>query len=177
FYNGFAYPAWPDNSTALASINLDAPFSMDIATARVTDISGGPGGGGGAFAEDLFETNQTSSAAPRMGTLSGSRSVSNLTITIHSNGLPDYDWFKWTMGRAGTFTAKETTDQGGPLELHIFKSVNGSLIALGDATGANSVQTLSAAVSGGDLVYVEVKGENTAPGVFTTGAYHVEVRV
>src|SRR5262249_55621265 len=52
FYNGVAYPAWPDNSTALASINLDAPFSMDIATARVTDISGGPGGGGGAFAED-----------------------------------------------------------------------------------------------------------------------------
>jgi hypothetical protein len=179
FNNGVAWPAWPDNSTALASINLDAPNSMDIATAPVTDSlgTGGGGGGGRGFAEDRFEPNDTSNTAASMGTLTGSQDVANLTITIHSNGFPDVDWFTWTMGSGGTFKAVETTDQAGPLELHIFKLVNGSLTDLGDATGSSDLQTLSTSVSTGDVMYVEVKGENTSPGVFTTGAYHLDVSV
>jgi hypothetical protein len=101
--------------------------------------------------------------------------VASLTITIHSNGFPDVDWYKWTMGSGGTFTATETTDSGGPLELHIFKLVNGSLNDLGDSTNGNAIKTLTTSVSSGDVMYVEVKGENTSPGVFTTGAYHLDV--
>jgi hypothetical protein len=78
-----------------------------------------------------------------MGNLSASQTINNLTITIHSNGLPDYDKFKWVMSRSGAFTATETTDAGGPLELHLFKIVNGSIVDVGDSTGGANPKSLS----------------------------------
>jgi hypothetical protein len=37
------------------------------------------------------------------------------------------------------------------------------------------VQTLTTSVSTNDTIYVEVKGINTAPGIYTTGTYNLQV--
>jgi hypothetical protein len=181
FYNGVAYMAWPDNSTDISSVNLDAPNSFDIAEASVSVSSatfgGGGGGGGGNLANDIYDPNGSSDKAHDFGTLTGSQNVPNLTINTNSDGTPNVDWFKWTMGSGGTFTATETTDSGGPLELHIFKLINGGLTDEGDATDSSSVKTLTTSVSANDVMYVEVKGQNTSPGVFTTGSYHLDVSI
>jgi hypothetical protein len=177
FYNGIARPAWPDNSLDTASVNTAVPLDMNTATAAVTDpfSGGGGGGGGGGFTDTLFggNDNDSSSAAVNEGILSSSASVSN--VGLGPNGtdtFPDQDWFKWTMTHPGTFTATETTTAGGPLELHLFKLVNGSLVDVGDSSTGGS---LSVAVAGNDTIFVEVKGQNSAPGVFTTGQYNLKV--
>jgi hypothetical protein len=181
FVNGVARPAWPDNSTDIASVNLDAPNTFDIATAAVQDpfLSGG-GGGGGSFSDTLFSgglDNDTSDTSLNEGSLSSSANVNNVSLGANGTAdtFPDVDFFQWTMSRSGTFTATETATASGPFELHLFKLVNGSLVDEGDATGQNTVQTLSTSVSANDTIYVEVKGINTAPGVFTTGTYNLQV--
>ncbi len=176
FYGGVAHPAWTDNSKDLAGINTDAPNSFDIATAAV-NFSGGGGGGGGGLSEDQYEPNDSSTKATNFGSLSaGTQHVKNLTITIHSNGLPDRDWFKWTMASGSTFKVVETADStNGGLELHLFKLVNGSLKDMGDATDASTVKTLSTSVKSNDVIYVEAKGRNFAPGQTGTGAYHLDI--
>jgi hypothetical protein len=179
FYNGLAYPAWPDNSADIANVNLDTPGSMDVATARVTDpfAPGSPGGGGGGFTDTLFNgvDNDNSNIAVNEGVLFSTGSVNN--VQIGPNGtdtFPDQDWFKWTMAKSGTFSATETTDFGGPLELHVFKLVNGTLVNIGNATG-NNVNSLSASVSQNDTIFVEVKGTTGPGGASSTGQYHLNV--
>jgi hypothetical protein len=56
--------------------------------------------------------------------------------------------------------------------LHLFKLVNGSLVDVGDSSTGGS---LSTAVAGNDTIFVEVKGQNSAPGVFATGQYNLKV--
>jgi hypothetical protein len=177
FNGGIARPAWPDNSLDTASVNTAVPLDMNTATAAVTDpfSGGGGGGGGGGFQDTLFggADNDSSSSPVNEGVLSSSATLSNVMIGPDgTDNFPDQDWFKWTMSHSGTFTATETTTAGGPLELHIFKLVNGSIVDVGDSSTGGS---LSTSVSTNDTIFVEVKGQNSAPGVFTTGEYNLKV--
>ena len=48
----------------------------------------------------------------------------------------------------------------------------GSIVDVGDSSTGGS---LSTSVSTNDTIFVEVKGQNSAPGVFTTGQYNLKV--
>lgn len=167
FTGGFFYPAWADNSLTLPG-NPDAPNSMDIAVAKVGAELHPP--------EDAFESNETTDTATNRGTLSGTDHIGGLTLAKHANGLYDYDVFKYTMGVAGTFTAKETEEASrGGIELHVFKQVGNTLVQLGqDQVRRHFVKTVSASVNAGDVIYVQVKGINYARGRMGTGFYHLD---
>ena len=140
-----------------------------------------PGGGGGTTsppplqtvvsASDIYAPNQTSDMAYDFGSLPTVTifSYDNLNITDQPNG--QFEWYKWEASAAGTFYATQTTTSGGPLEMHLFEVLNGVLTELRSNTGG----TLSTSLTQGQAIYIEVKGENTAPGVKSTGTYNLDV--
>jgi hypothetical protein len=139
-------------------------------TATVSFTIGLPG-----FGDDVFEPNQTSDQATDFGqiTTAAPFSLLNLTISSINTGLPDYDWYKWTPATSGAFTAALTTVTGGPLEIHLFTLRNNVLTELSNT--ATSGNTLSAAVAAGQVMFVEVKGQNTSLGVQASGIYDLNV--
>jgi hypothetical protein len=172
FYAGIARPAWADNSQDLTA-NLDKPHSFDIATAAISSTLNPPDG--------AYETpdNDTTDTATNFGTLVGSQHLGGLTINRDAQGLYDYDNYKWVMGSSGTFTATETEELSrGGLELHLFKLVGNTLVDVGDSTARLPlVKNLSVSVKQGDIIYVEVKGRNYAPGRMGQGFYHLDVNL
>jgi hypothetical protein len=127
--------------------------------------------------DDQFEPNDTSDQATNFGTLNGSQQFTNLTVNVHpSTGLPDYDWYRWTAGSSGTFTATiSIRPEQGDLELHIFTlDSNNTLVELARSVdkGASN-RTLSVAVQAGQTLFVEVKGRNSALNIFGTGTYDI----
>jgi hypothetical protein len=166
FYNNVFYPCWADNSVTLPGGN---GFNFDIATAAVSSVLTPP--------SDQFELNETSDKATNFGVLTTEQTFTGLTIAIHSNNLPDYDWYRWTAGISGTFTAKMTTQitQGG-LELQVFKLSGNTLVSLGSNTNPKAkIKQISAAVQAGDTIFVEVKGHNYKPGKFGVGVYDLDI--
>ena len=126
--------------------------------------------------DDRFEPNETSDRATQFGVLAaGTTSYANLTINIHANGLPDYDWYRWTAGQAGTFTATETNTQGGNLELHLFTLQGNTLVDLADSLGGTTPQSLSTSLADGQVIFVEIKGNNTSFGRKTQAEYGMAV--
>jgi hypothetical protein len=172
FEAGVFHPAWADDSASLAGLN-PAPPAWNIGTVgvRTPQIL--------AYSDAPFELNETSERATQFGALTPGTSeiLENAAIENHANGLPDYDWYRWTAGATGTVTARIGDLAGsGPLELHLF-TVNGAgtLIPLRQvnvAAGDCSLNALVAvSVNAGEPVLVEVKGANTSPGTFGTGGY------
>lgn len=169
FYSGIARPAWADNSQDLTA-NFDKPNSFDIATTAVQSMLSPP--------EDGYEPNETTDKASNLGTLTSfPMQINNLTISKHANGLYDYDNYKVTMGKPGTLTVTETEEiSRGGLELHLFKLVGNTLVDVGDSTARLPLtRTLSVSVKQGDLIYIEAKGRNYAPGRMGTGFYHLNM--
>lgn len=170
FFNGIFYPCWPDNSTTLKG-NPDLPH-FDLATAAVR-VSGkiGP-----QFGEDAYELNDNSNVPTNFGPLSGFKSIPNLTITIHENGIYDYDWYRFTAGKTGVFNATETTTKGGDLEVHLFTIRNNTLVELRrDDTAHTGTHNVNAPFAAGQVILVEVKGRNSLPGIKDQGAYQLDV--
>jgi hypothetical protein len=185
---------FPGNSfDATLSLSLaDADYFLEVGskgapgeTGQYTVAISVPGvpppptvGGNQSFNQDLWEPNETSDAAFHFGTLNVGTPprYTNLSIGTTPEGLPDYDWFSWTMAANGTFSVSQTVTAGGALELSLFAEEGGFLVPLG-ATTVSALQTgtLRAAVAAGTVVYVQVKGANTSPGVFTKGAYALVV--
>jgi hypothetical protein len=132
------------------------------------------------FAGDSFESNDTSDKATNFGILAkgGTFDLESLTIAKHADGLPDYDWYRWTAAEAGTVSVKETVTRGGDLELHLFTLAGNTLVELGSSTAAGlHTRTLGAVVSAGQVILVEVKGRNSAPGVMDQGSYALDVEL
>ena len=129
------------------------------------------------YPDDRFEPNETSDRATQFGVLAaGTTTYANLTVNIHANGLPDYDWYRWTAGQAGTFTATETNTQGGNLELHLFTLQGNTLVDLADSLGRGTTpQTLSTSLSDGQVIFVEIKGNNDSLGHKTQAEYGMTV--
>lgn len=176
FEAGVFHPAWSDNSGSLGVSNPDG--QMEIATVSLQAPS--------FNTQDAFEPDETSDRAHNFGTLpsAASQSLQNLTIAQHASGLPDYDWFRWTMGAAGTFTANfNITSANGPLEMHLFTlDANNTLIELGTISSAGGdtcsfSAPLSAQVRAGQPILVEVKGANTSLGFHSEGDYNLTVNL
>jgi hypothetical protein len=174
FEDGVFHPAWADNSASLMGQNPD-PQTFDVATVAVRVPL--------ALATSDVEPNDTSDKATKFGTLPrGSlEAVLNQTIEDHSNGLPDYDWFRWSAGAAGTLSVTfSTLGTQGVLELHLFTlDADNTLIELSGAASSGNTSTdaitLTLAVKKNEPILVEVKGTNSAVGVFGTGAYDLEL--
>ena len=140
-------------------------------------VSPPPGSGGPPPAQitvstvNIYAPNQTSDMAHDFGSLSMVTifSYDNLSITSQTSG--QFEWYKWEASSPGTFYSTLTTTSGGPLEMHLFTLPNGVLTELSSNTGG----TLSTRLTQGQAVYIEVKGENTAPGVKSTGIYNLDV--
>ena len=122
------------------------------------------------------ETNQTSDTALNLGPLS----TGQTTITTGQgigplpDGRNDYDWYRWEIADAGTFTTTEQTTAGSNLELHLFTLQGNTLVQLASAiTHGVASSTLATAVAAGQVVLVEVKGENTSFGIMTQGIYNL----
>ena len=84
--------------------------------------------------EDSFEPNDSSDQATNFSALgTGSQTYIALTIAQHANGLPDYDWYRWTAGQSGTFKATiNYSITGGDLQLRVYTlDTNNHLVQLG----------------------------------------------
>jgi photosystem II stability/assembly factor-like uncharacterized protein len=145
----------------------------------IPTAGGGGGGGGGGLGQEP-EPDNTSDAATDFGRLIAGQTttVTNEGIAPLPDGRNDYDWFRWELGQAGTFSATETTTALGNLEIHLFTLQGNTLVELANNTtpGVRSV-TLSTAVSAGQVIFVEIKGHNSAPGVMDQGAYNLTASV
>jgi hypothetical protein len=157
------------NATGLDTFTYTVSDANGVSNTATVFFTISPGVGGG----DAFEPNETSDQATNFGAITTAAPfmLAGLSITNTSRGLPDYDWYRWTAAAAGTFSATLTTTSGGPLELHLFTLKNNVLSELSSTTSG----TLSTPVTAGQVMLVEVKGANTAPGVFSTGTYNLDV--
>jgi len=174
FTAGVFHPVWADNSKALPG-NDSPMFSM--ATASITVSQAGVGGGpGGVTAGDSFESNETSDKATNMGVLApGTASFPGLSIAKHTNGLPDYDWFLWTAGTAGTFSVT-TNAVSDKIELHVFTLRGHTLVELARSIAAGPTsRTIAVPAVTGEPLFVEVKGRPLAQGVFGESLYDLSV--
>ncbi len=119
--------------------------------------------GGTGVPSDGFENNDTSDAPTTFGAIGAgtTRSFSNLTIG-DKLGLPDYDWYTYS---AATNGAINVTMDNRRLELHVFTFDGTYLTEVSNGT----------AVGAGQVISIEVKGQNTAPGVITQGTYKMSV--
>jgi hypothetical protein len=144
-----------------------------------------PGGPGAptivTFGSDIFEPNETSDTAFNFGSVStGSMiTLNNLTIADHPDGLQDYDWFKVTAFTAGTFTARMTVTQSGPLELHLWvqNPSTGAITEVSQATvsaGGGTV-TLATPLLAGQGAFVEAKGSPSGPDTMSQGEYNLQM--
>ena len=131
------------------------------------------------YPDDQYELNETEDAATNFGTITGvdTDTYSNLTINIHADGLPDYDWYTWTAATSGTFTASITVDAAGKptslLEFHLFTVDSQNTLIPGPAVSAGfgQTETISTQLTAGESIYVEVKGANSAPNYRDQGIY------
>src|SRR5262249_40644464 len=151
--------------------NPDPP-NFEIATATITVPSAGSGSGAFTF-NNNFEPNETSDQAIKFGDLVPTLSfqLNNQSILNHLNGLPDYDWFRWTATAAGTVTATyKISKTNGELEMHLWTLQGNTLIELTNMT-SNKGGDLTAVVKPGQVILVEVKGRNSSVGVHDQGNY------
>ncbi len=169
------------------ALNLNSPSLTGAGLIQLTVRLVPPGGGGGTIGPativsngDIYEPNQTSDTAFDFSTLKAANNqleYEALTIANTGSGLPDYDWFKWSVQDAGSFNAAIAVTSGSNLELHIFTvDGNGDLVDLADDTSGTNTIKLSAPVTAGQEMYVEVKGINTALGVYGQGTYNLFVQ-
>jgi hypothetical protein len=130
------------------------------------------------------QPNQTSDTATDLGTLSPGQTQSMssaggqpLQIDTQPDGFPDYNWFRWTAGGSGAFTATINTTSGGFLELEIFTvdPTDNTLVSLGVDQALSNTHTLSTELTAGQVILVEVKGQNLSLGVQQTGVYNMTV--
>src|SRR5262249_45695118 len=123
------------------------------------------------FAADRLESNNTSDRATRLGGLSRGTLALN-DLTLHTAPLPDFDWYRLTAVTAGTFTAFLDIQQGQDMEVHVFTLSGNTLVRLGSSVFPQLVtQQVSVPVRAGQVLLVEVKARNTAPGVMAPGLY------
>jgi photosystem II stability/assembly factor-like uncharacterized protein len=136
--------------------------------------SGGGPGGGGTFAGDGDESNVTSDTATDFGVSSGTFQFNQAGIYNTPDGLPDYDWYRWTMADSGTFTATLNSLSPGALEEHVFLlDTDGTLVELGSTTSGS----IPISVAAGQTMMVEVKGVPYAPGEQYQASYNLTVVV
>jgi hypothetical protein len=162
------------------ALDIDAPgwdpgsgFGLVQAKAFTPSGGGGGGGGGGTTGDDRFEPDDTSDKAANLGVLiPGTQTINDLTIINHADGLPDYDWYRYTAGATGILTVSMNYNSTGDLDLRVYTvDANNTLIPLGlSATTGQSKQSVSTVIGGGMPILIWVYGFN-----FAQGAYDLNV--
>jgi hypothetical protein len=131
---------------------------------------GGGGGGAGALSQVLLDLGQTSDQATDLGTLApGGHTYSGLGLMQRPNGLPAYNWARWTMGQSGTLTVSINYQSSGDLHLRVYTlDGQGTLAQLGSsrARGTNT-QSVAIPVGKDEPILVWVYGFNHAVGNYT----------
>jgi hypothetical protein len=148
---------------------LAAPLPSPVSGAGLIQLSPIAAPEAQTLFPDPFEPNDSSDRATNFGTLSGTENFVGLTIAQHANGLPDYDWYRWTAGQSGTFRATITYSiPGGDLQLRVYALMNGQLVQLGSSlnTGVTS-QSVAVAAGSGEPLFVWVYGFNGAQGEYS----------
>jgi hypothetical protein len=167
FDHGVYHAAWADNTD---NVNDFGIASSAIVPPRLQ------------APQDTSDPDETSDRAHNLGVVTPGHpgTENNLTISTLTNGLPDYDWFRWTMGAAGTFTINFNVVQAsGNLEVHVFTiGRNNTLVELTTvstvtAQTCNSVQPVSISAHAGEPILAEVKGTNSALGIHDVGLYNL----
>jgi hypothetical protein len=166
-----------NTATITHSDQTDPNPANNTASATVTPVGLSPpppppGSG------DIYDPNETSDKAYNFGTIARGTNFAlnpNLPISNTKQGLPEYDWFRWTAGSAGTFTATETIVSG-DLEMHLFTLRGSTLVEVSNSTARGaSTRTLAARLAAGQVIFVEIKGINIGPSAFTQGVYDLSV--
>ena len=159
-----------DSLTGFGLIQLTVPLVVPTSPTSPT----GPGIGGN---ETEPEPNQTSDTATNFGTLAvGQTEGASESIGVLPDARNDYDWYRWTMAQAGTFTATETTTTGGNLQLHLFTLQGNTLVELSESTVVGvASQSLAAAVAADQTILVEIKGQNNVFNHLGAGLYTLGV--
>jgi hypothetical protein len=132
--------------------------------------------------DDGFEPNDTSDTATNFGALIGSQSYAGLTINYHIVSgfrVYDQDFYRWTMGASGTFTAtlSNIAASGGIFQEKILALLpNNSLQTLATSSFTTATtQTISAPVSAGQAIFLWVYGVGFVAGFSPTGTYDFSV--
>jgi len=94
-------------------------------------------------------------------------------------GLPDYDWFTVRAGKAGKLDLRMIQGSSGSLEVRFFTlDQNMHLVERASSTKPNQFyRNLSMNVFANELVYIEVKGRNSAYGVMDEAYYQMTLKV
>jgi hypothetical protein len=120
---------------------------------------------------DQFEPDDSSDQAHNFGALNaGTESFANLSIFNHPNGLPDVDWYRWSVATTGivsVFVDYRIFD-GTDLNLRLFSlDAGGFLHEIGSSRNMNtSRQKVSVAVTAGETILAWVYGFNHSQGTY-----------
>jgi hypothetical protein len=121
------------------------------------------------------DRNQTSDQASNLGVITSSQ-VINENIGLTPIGLPEYDWYKFTT-LGGNIRVGSRLTNGQPLEMNIYREVApGSLVQIGRQMVTSAGGNVTFPTIPGVFYYIEMKGQNIAPGVMTQGDYQLTIR-
>jgi len=131
----------------------------------------------GAFGSGDVSNN--SLTALHLGTVGNSSLISPYLDIANQAGLPDYDWFTIRAGQAGKLNLRMLQGTTGSLEVRFFTlDQNMHLVQRAASTKPNQlVRTISMDVFANELVYIEVKGRNSAYGVTDEAFYQMTLKV
>jgi hypothetical protein len=122
------------------------------------------------------EVGQTSDTATNLGVLNVGQSITSITESLGPlpDGRNDYDWTSYTAGQTGNFVAAESTVLGFNVELQLFTLQGNTLVELAKslARGVSS-QAVGVAVTAGQEILVEVKGQNSSFGIQDEANYNL----
>jgi hypothetical protein len=174
FFGGMFYPAWADNSTSIPN-SIRPGMNIAVGIVSVTQSSSSSNIGSIGNTEDPFEPNDTSDKAFNLGVLPTTEALTGLTIVKHANGLPDYDWFRFTTPTAGVLSVLIQCSNPN-LELEIF-TLSGphTLFPLADVTAPTlSTKGTAVQVTAGQTIFLEIKGLPLSPGTFGEATYELD---
>jgi len=131
---------------------------------------------------DAFGTGDISNnslTAWHLGVIGSSPVISPYLDISNQAGLPDYDWFTVRAGKAGKLDLRMIQGSSGSLEVRFFTlDQNMHLVERASSTKPNQFyRNLSMNVFANELVYIEVKGRNSAYGVMDEAYYQMTLKV
>ncbi len=125
------------------------------------------------------DISNNSLSAWHLGTVGSSPLLSRYLDISNQAGLPDYDWFTLRAGKAGKLNLRMLQGSSGSLEVRFFTlDKNMSLVQRAASTAPGLlIRNISMDVFANELVYIEVKGRNSAYGVTDEAFYQMTLKV
>ena len=156
--------------------------AIDLYTPGQDDLTGAGLIQAFPVSSDAFGTGDISNnslTAWHLGVVGSSPVISPYLDISNQAGLPDYDWFTVRAGKAGKLNLRMIQGSSGSLEVRFFTlDQNMHLVERASSTKPNQFfRTISMDVFANELVYIEVKGRNSAYGVTDEAFYQMTLKV